>query len=146
MSWRFHAVFAVLASVAVAIAIAWGFMLVGSPGARRLERFDEQRLQDLQAIVREVHAMVVDADKPPSLKGPLPKTLEEVGERARSERVKLNDPETGEPYSYVVKDENTFELCATFTMVRSSDRSVFWNHPAGRHCFTIHVLDPPPFY
>ena len=146
MSWRFHAVFAIGATVVVAIAIAWGFMIVGSPGTRRLERFDEQRLQDLQAIAREVHALVVDADKPPALKAQLPKTLEEVAERARSERIKRNDPETGEPYSYLAKDETTIELCATFTKARNSDSSVFWNHPAGRHCFTIHVLDPPPFY
>ena len=146
MTWRFHAMFAACASIAVAIAIAWGFMLVGSPGTRRLERFDEQRLQDLQSIVREVHAMVADADKPPSLKAQLPKTLEEVAERARTERVKLNDPETGQPYRYLVKNETTFELCTTFTKVRITDRSVFWNHPAGTHCFTINVLDPPPFY
>ena len=146
MTWRFHAVFAVFATALVAFAIAWGFMLVGSPGTRRLERFDEQRLQDLKAIVREVHAMVVDADKPPSLKGPLPKTLEEIVERARTERIKLNDPETGEPYRYLVTNETTFELCTTFTQVRNSDSSVFWNHPAGTHCFTINVLDPPPFY
>jgi hypothetical protein len=146
MSWRLHSMFAIVASVVVAIVIGWGFVLVGSPGTRRLERFDDQRLQDLQAIVREVHAMTVEAAKPPSLKGTLPKTLEDVAQRARSERIKLNDPETGEPYSYLVKDDSTFELCATFTMARNSDSSVFWNHPPGRHCFTINVLDPPPFY
>jgi hypothetical protein len=146
MTWRLHAVFAVGASIVVAIAVAWGFMLVGSPGTRRLERLDEQRLQDLQVIAREVHAMVVEADQPPSLKAQLPKTLQEIAERARSERIKLNDPETGEPYSYLAKDETTFELCTTFTKVRNSDRSVFWNHPAGKHCFRINVLDPPPFY
>lgn len=146
MTWRFHAVFAVFATALVAIAVGWGFMLVGSPGTRRLERFDEQRLQDLQAIAREVHALVVGADKSPTLKGPLPKTFQEVVERARTERIKRNDPETGEPYGYVVKNETTFELCATFTQVRDSDHSVFWNHPAGAHCFTIDVLDPPPFH
>lgn len=146
MSCRFHAVFGVIASVVVAIAVAWGFLLVGSPGTRRLERLDEQRLQDLQAIAREVHALVVEADQPPSLKAQLPKTLQELAERARSERIKLNDPESGEPYVYLVKDESTLELCATFTKPRNSDSSVFWNHPAGAHCFKINVLDPPPFY
>jgi hypothetical protein len=146
MSWRFHGVFAVLATVAVVCAIGWGFVLVGSPGARRLARFDEQRLQDLQAISREVYALAVDAKEKPTLKAPLPTSLEELARRARVERIHLNDPETGEPYRYTVKNESTFELCATFTGARDSDRSVFWNHPAGAHCFTINVLDPPPCY
>jgi hypothetical protein len=145
MTWRFHAVFAAFASAAVATAIAWGFVLVGSPGARRLERFDEQRLRDLQAIAREVHALVVEADQPPKLKGELPRTLKEIADRARNERVNLVDPESGEPYRYSVKSDRTFELCATFTRVRDSDASVFWNHPAGAHCFKVDVLDPPPF-
>lgn len=146
MTWRFHVTFAVFATVVVALVIAWGFVLVGSPGSRRLERFDEQRLSDLQRIVREVQAMVVEAGKPPSLKGVLPKTLEGIAEKARTERIKLSDPETGEPYTYVAKNESTFELCATFTYARNSDSSVFWNHPAGTHCFIVDVLDPPPFY
>jgi hypothetical protein len=24
-----------------------------------------------------------------------------------------------------------------------SDVEVFWNHPSGRHCFTVDALDPP---
>jgi hypothetical protein len=146
MNWRWHALFAGCASIAVALVIAWGFVLVGSPGARRLQRFDERRLQDLQAIAREVHAMVVDANETRSLKAPLPKSLEEVARRARIEQIDTHDPATGEPYGYAVKSDSTFELCARFTRARESDSSVFWNHPAGVHCFTIDVLDPPPFY
>jgi hypothetical protein len=146
MTWRFHAAFFIVASVVVALTVAWGFMIVGSPATRRTERFDEQRLNDLRTIAREIHSIVIDADKPRSLKGPLPKTLEELVAKARNEKVKLTDPETGEPYTYVVKDETTFEVCATFTQERNSDYSVFWNHPVGRHCFTINVVDPPPFY
>jgi len=147
MTWRFHAAFAAIAAALVAFAIAWGFVLVGSPGARRLERFDEQRLRDLQAIAREINALVVvEVDETCKLKGPLPKTLQEVVERARIEQVRPTDPESGEPYAYEVKSETSYEVCATFTQARESDHSVFWNHPAGRHCFTIDVLDPPPFY
>jgi hypothetical protein len=65
--------------------------------------------------------------------------------RARDERINLRDPETNEPYTYTVQNESTFELCATFTRPREYTSGVFWNHPAGRHCFTINVLDPPPF-
>lgn len=142
MTPRMHAAFGVLASALVLFAIAWGFVIVGSPGTRRLERIDEQRLRDLQTIVREIRSMVTDWDEK-KLKAPLPATLDEAAERARGESIPLRDPETGEAYGYAVKSETTFELCATFSLTRESNSNVFWNHPAGRHCFTIDVLDPP---
>ena len=51
--------------------------------------------------------------------------------------------ETGEPYEYRVLGPSKYELCATFSMARDADHGVFWNHPAGRHCWTIDVGDPP---
>ena len=68
MTPRFHAAFAVVASVAVAFAVGWGFVLAGSPATRRLERMDERRLQDLQTIAREIQWMVVDPNKKGTLK------------------------------------------------------------------------------
>jgi hypothetical protein len=145
MTPRIHAAFGIVASLVVALAVAWGFVLVGSPATRRLERFDEQRLEDLQTIAREIQLMVKDPDNKQKLKEPLPKTLAEAAARARNERVNPRDPESGEPYVYRVKNETTYELCATFARNRDRDSLVFWNHPAGGHCFTIDVLDPPPF-
>jgi hypothetical protein len=145
MTPRIHVAFAIVASAVVALAVAWGFVLVGSPAGRRLERFDERRLQDLQTIAREIRYMVEDQNNKGSLKEPLPKTLEEAAKRARDEKVNPRDPETGEPYAYTVKNETTFDVCAKFARPRDSDSGVFWNHPAGTHCFTINVLDPPPF-
>jgi hypothetical protein len=145
MTRRTHAGFAVVASVVVAFAIGWGFVLVGSPANRRLEHFDERRLQDLQTIAREIQSMVEDRNNKGTLKEPLPKTLEEAAKRARDERLNPRDPATNEPYRFRIKDATTYELCATFGRARDSDASVFWNHPAGTHCFTINVLDPPPF-
>lgn len=141
-----HRTFLIVSTVAVIAVIAYGFVLVGSPGSRRLDRFDEQRVQDLQAIVQEIQSMVIDSnsEKRDTLKAPLPTTLEEAAMRAKLRGLSLNDPETGVPYEYRVKSETTYELCATFAGARSNDYRVFWNHPAGAHCFTINVLDPPP--
>jgi hypothetical protein len=144
MSVRTHAAFGVAASIVVTFAIVWGFVLAGSPATRRLERLDERRLQDLQTIASEIQSMVVYPDRKRELKEPLPKTLNEAVQRARGARLNPRDPETGEPYRYTVKSETTYELCARFTRRRESDFRVFWNHPAGKHCFTINVLDPPP--
>jgi len=145
MTVRTHAVFGFTASIVVTFAIVWGFILAGSPATRRLERLDEQRLQDLQTIASEIQSMVVNPDKKGELKAPLPKTLDEAAQRARAARLNPRDPETGEPYRYTVKSETTYELCGTFAKRRDADFHVFWNHPAGAHCFTINVLDPPPY-
>jgi hypothetical protein len=147
MTVRAHATFGIAASIVVSLAIIWGFVLAGSPSTRRLERLDEQRLQDLQTIAREIQLMVVSAypdQRKKELKEPLPKTLDEAVQRARGARLNPRDPATHAPYRYTVKNQTTFDLCARFTYQRESDFRVFWNHPAGEHCFTINVLDPPP--
>jgi hypothetical protein len=145
MTARTHAAFGVVASIVVAFAVVWGFTVAGSPALRRLERLDEQRLRDLQTIAGEIHSMVMHPDKKGELKEPLPQTLDEAAQRARAAKLNTHDPETGEPYRYTVKNKMTYELCATFSRPRESDQGVFWNHPAGEHCFTINVLDPPPY-
>jgi hypothetical protein len=144
MSIRTHALFGVATSIVVAFAIVWGFVVAGSPATRRLERLDEQRLKDLQTIAEEIHSMVVHPDKKGELKEPLPQTLDEAIPKARGAKLNTRDPQTGEPYRYTVKDDTTYELCATFSGPHESDQGVFWNHPAGTHCFTINVLDQPP--
>ena len=135
-----HRIFFTVATLAVAATIAWGFVLVGSPGSRRIDRFDEQRVQDLQTIQQEIETLCVAPDKKEELKGPLPKTLEEAASRAQNRRLSLTDPETGEPYGYRVTGESNFELGATFARPRTSDYSVAWDHPAGEHWFKIDVL------
>lgn len=145
MTPRVHVLFGAATSIVVGLVVAWGFFLIGSPASRRLEHFDQQRLQDLQTIAREIQHMVEDPNEKGKLKGALPKTLDEAANKARDERLNPRDPETGEPYRYTVTSDTTYELCATFALARDSDSSIFWNHPAGVHCFTINVLDPPPY-
>ena len=143
MTSRAHMVFSVGASIVVVAAVVWGVALVGTPGTARLQRLDRQRVEDLQTIVREIQSLCHDPDIKDRLRRPLPGTLEELAALARSERIRLVDPATGQPYVYSVEDGTTYELCATFTLVRDSDVDVFWNHPAGPRCFTIDALDPP---
>ena len=81
---------------------------------------------------------------PKRIKQPLPKTLDEAAEKDKYEKLSTRDPETGEQYGYTVVNATTIRLCATFTQARNDQQWVFWNHPAGEHCFTIDVLDPPP--
>ena len=137
MTTRIHVVFSVALSMLVVVAVVWGVVLVGSPGTARIQRFDQQRLEDLQTIFREVQSLCHDPDIKDELKRALPDTLDELATLARSERINLSDPETGQRYVYTVKDGTAYELCATFSLERDSDVEVFWNHPPGRHCFLL---------
>ncbi|MCP3981453.1 MAG: hypothetical protein GY716_19310 [bacterium] len=143
MTTKVHMVFSVVFSMVVVGAVVWGVALVGTPGTARLQRLDRQRLEDLQTIFREVQSLCRDPDIKDELKRALPATLDELAALARSERISLADPETGQRYVYTVKTETTYELCATFSLERDSDAEVFWNHPPGTHCFTVDALDPP---
>ncbi len=143
MTTRIHLVFSVVSSMVVIGAVIGGVALVGTPGTARLQRLDRRRLEDLQTIFREVQSLCRDPDIKHELKRALPDSLDELAALARSERISLTDPETRQRYAYTVKDGTTYELCATFSLERDSDVEVFWNHPSGRHCFTVNALDPP---
>jgi len=138
-----HRLFAFVAAVVTLAALGWGFVLVGTPDQRRLERFDERRVRDLQRIAKEIDSLVYDADRPGVLQQPLPAALEELKGKTRYWKLSLLDPDTGQPYGYVIKSGTTYELCATFSLPRDEDTEAFWNHPAGRHCFLIDALDAP---
>ena len=143
MTTRAHVIFSVAMSIVVVVALVLGVAVVGSPGTARLQRFDFQRLEDLRTIFREVQSLCQDPDIKDELTRPLPQTLDELAALARSERINLTDPETGQRYVYTVKNATTYELCATFSLERDSDVEVFWNHSSGPHCFTVDALDPP---
>jgi len=139
----FHRAFALLSTLAVVAAVIWGFAIVGSPDTRRQERMDDRRLDALRDIQREIQDLLVDPEEPAVLRRALPASLDELAAAARDRKIEKTDPETGIPYDYRVLSESTYELCAVFLFARDETRAVFWNHPAGRHCYRIDALDPP---
>ncbi len=143
MTKKMHMLFSIATSIVVVVAVVWGVVLVGSPSTTRRQRFDQQRLDDLRTIVREIDGLCRDPDDKDELKRPLPETLDELATQARHRRINITDPETGARYLYRVTSPTTYELCATFSLQRDSDEDVFWNHPSGEHCYTIDALDPP---
>lgn len=142
---RMHLSFATSAAALVLLVLTGGFVIAGTPMTARLEQWDERKLEDLQTIRAEIGHIVLEASEAggrKTLKRPLPKTLEEVVELAEYSRPQIRDPQTGEPYEYKVIDETHFRLCTEFNLPRDKDYEVFWNHPAGRHCYEVDVLDP----
>jgi hypothetical protein len=137
---------AALAMVAGGVSV--GFYLMGSPAEGRLRLLDERRVEDLRAIRAE--ALAIARGEAPwrggrlaRLPNPLPGSLEEIAARATRERVRTLDPDSGEPYEYRKLDEHRFELCATFARPRHEQYEVFWDHPAGLHCFRTDALGDP---
>lgn len=134
----------------VGITFVWGIFIVGSPAAGREQRLDEQRVSDLRMISEEILNQVYgDAryapkpvTEPPvtTLPEPLPVDLMTVAANAQYMKLSLNDPGTGEMYEYLPQG-TTYQLCAVFSLTRDQDYDIFWNHPAGRHCFTVDALD-----
>jgi len=136
-----------LGLVLVVGSIGCGFYLVGNPVTARLRRIDEHRIESLRAIQRAVKQMTDETIDGKVTKRPLPKTLDEIAAFSRTRQydreLELADPVTVAPYGYRVLDEDRYELCATFDLDRDRNHDLFWNHPAGRHCFIVSLKSPP---
>jgi hypothetical protein len=109
-------------------ALGGGFYLIGPPADERSRRLDMRRETDLQRLR-------LAADLYWTRNGRLPPTLEDLHTEAGT-NVYARDPESGEPYTYTVKGNDTYELCANFAR-ESERRADFWSHPAGRYCYSI---------
>lgn len=136
----------ITASVIVTLALVWGVVIVGSPGTQREKNFDERRIEDFQAINREIRNIVYEGREPlrdedlvPTQ--PVPMNLKDVKEKAYFAQLDILDPQTEQPYEYLVHSSTAFDLCAEFAHERDERRDIFWNHPAGQHCFSFDVTE-----
>lgn len=141
--WKQHnALFRAVAILSAVIVFVLGAWIVGSPQTERSHRLDEQRVTDLRTIEQEVRSITLDMTSPvPRMKQELPKTLVEVVGNAVYTQPDTTDPVTNEQYEYTVRNASTFEVCAVFDTVRAQTYDIFWNHDAGRQCFSIDILE-----
>ena len=150
-----HKIFSALIITLVTGTAAYGLWLAGAPSKERARRFDRIRLSDLQQISSAV-------DQYWMVSSSLPTSLTEL-KRARGVYVSnITDPETHQPYEYMIKTADSYDVCATFALPSSesdqqsparyvpmsppgSDTNAvdFWHHEVGRVCFTPHVNKPP---
>lgn len=139
--------------VIVVAAIAFGFVVAGSPQNQRTVRFDERRSQDLSSLQSQIINYW-------QKKNELPQNLDQVANDILGIIIP-RDPKTGESYEYKVLGGLKFELCATFE-TSSSDQNVggpksvpamyqypgvempTWQHNAERTCFQ-RTIDPELF-
>jgi hypothetical protein len=105
-----------IASLLVAFAIVFAFIVMGSPFEQRQLRLDDRRIQDLQSIQYQVINFWQQKEK-------LPVSLDEL-KNPISNYMVPQDPEFEKGISYEyrkISDKTTkanpsFELCATFTL------------------------------
>lgn len=146
--------FAIGVSALVALAVLYGFYLAGSPQTQRMRKFDEQRTQHLQTMYYQVRNFW-------ETRNGLPATLDDLKKLDPFAEIP-RDPESDAPYEYRITGENTYELCATFSLSNAADakkggvpapvREPFGqfdgldrllNHSAGRNCFPIELVRVP---
>lgn len=143
----------------VLVSVIGAFFIVGSPAENRARRYDNQRIGDLQSIQWQVVNYW-------QAKQILPASLSDIQDPI-SNFIPAKDPETGASYEYSAIGKQSFELCATFSLVGdslnsnivyptkpmavTSDRgtpiSDNWKHPTGHACFprTIDSELYPPY-
>jgi len=120
---------AIAASVVVAAVVVAAIAVMGSPSEQRAARLDERRVDDLVRIASAVEAHATQHRA-------LPRGLAAL---AGASRMRLADPERGEPYGYAVTGAQTYRLCAVFATDTGVDgvqrHGDAWSHGAGSQCF-----------
>ncbi len=106
-------VFEYVSAAIFALALVFGFIMMGSPAMQRKIRFDDQRVSDLQSIQWQVVNHYQQY-------GVLPTNLSQTVDSLSSYMIPT-DPE-GESYEYIKgSDKYSFTLCANFSL--STDES-----------------------
>lgn len=129
------------------ISIGCGFLLIGSPAQVRAQRYDAQRVSDLQSLQSQILNYWQQ-------KHELPYSLSVLNDDFSGYREPL-DPETGTEYGYTAQGIDTtlgtvgFTLCATFTTTGGQSSATTpartigdnWSHYPGSNCFGRNI-DP----
>jgi hypothetical protein len=95
-------------SILVILSIIYSFSIMGSPKNQRMLRLDERRVNDLQNIQYQIITYWQQKEK-------LPEKITDISNSLSGYSLPL-DPEfeKGKTYKYVVLDDLSFQLCATF--------------------------------
>jgi len=133
----------------VTFTIIGGMFIVGSPQEVRFQRFDEQRVQHLQALQSDIITYWQQ-------KGVVPSNINDLNDPLRNVIVP-KDPEGGTEYEYMKSSDLSFSVCAIFKR-KSLHKNIFpksvpypthdrpiiddsWEHDAGHVCFQ-RSIDP----
>ena len=135
--------FLILSMISVAMGIAMGFWLLGSPQLQRKLKADEKRLNNLHKIAEYLHREAVKSrNREENFQ--LPNALPEKDYSV--------DPISGKFYEYKVIDSTNYQLCAEFATDSKQERkkeyssrklTEFWHHSQGKNCFKLDAKETP---
>jgi hypothetical protein len=132
-------IFGTAATLVVIGAFCVGLGVAGTPSKQRRIEADRKRVEDLRNLG---FAIKLRHDRDPN--ATIPVTLADLKSGSRT-----TDPETGAPYEYHPRQGGAYELCANFAAANESSRlgypSNFWEHGAGRSCFSLDVAKTVPY-
>ncbi len=127
---------AIAAVVVVVATVGYSIYVIGTPVQQRQIRLDEQRIDDLRSISRNV-------DRYYEFNGAMPANLFDLQGPQYSVQ-SIADPDTGRPYGYHLVGGVDYELCAVFNAEspeRRDERRPFsesiWDHGPGLTCFAL---------
>jgi len=140
-------IFAWVSSIVIIVAVVSGFFIVGSPSTQRARNFDNQRVTDLQSIQSQIVYYWQN-------KNVLPPALNNLKDSISGFTPPV-DPQNSSAYVYRITGSLSFQLCANFETVGSTqyqDQRIAipypamqakdnWNHGAGLTCFD-RAIDP----
>ena len=112
-------------TLCVALAVAAGLFINGGPGRARKEGRDDDRLRQLQQISANIRCQAEALGRVPDA----PQTTDLC-----PTPFALQNPETGEAYTYIRVDDRNWRLCAAFELparIRTRDGAQF---DAGHGC------------
>src|SRR3989344_1397972 len=143
---RLTNIFLIIAGVAVLTVVVFGFFKIGSPMHQRDLESDNRRVSDISTLSQEIYSFVNPAPRPGQTI-PAPRSLPaSPDELPQVYSPNPNDPVSGEPYEYMLREGTVYELCATFATEAKENASeprgyygprTFNTHPIGRFCFTL---------
>jgi hypothetical protein len=133
---RKYKVAILLIGIVVAVTIAIGFTLIGSPVNQQLIRYDETRYNDMQQIKYRIESYYQSNNQ-------LPSSLQDLNYSGMS----INDPQTGKIYTYTISDVDSYKICTEFStnaeeFKKYSNLSYFDNpisHTKGYSCIPFTV-------
>lgn len=144
---------AIAATVVIIAAVIAGVVLTEGPGAARAERFDQERINNLDSL-----AQLIDGHY--NTHETFPEGIAVFESDANYDRFSM-DPRTDMPYTYDVLSETSYRLCATFETDGPHEFALYsriaWDlgtnprtveprsiEGAGEQCFVISFPEPKP--
>lgn len=140
--------FAIASAVIIVISFVGSFFIVDSPMTARSKAYDQTRINNLQQIQAEINNYYQTHNNT------LPAAMTDL--QTLNVYLPVTDPKTQQPYEYVAKGKNDYQLCAVFETSNKNEIAAnqqyypvgypSYAHDASRTCFdlTITLLPGSP--